>query len=148
MWFAALGAYEYNPWFVHLIYHLLEGTQEVSQLLEHTPFDAPPHFIRARLYHYEFTRVSGASGNHEVTDWWKREFVRDYIPMIEKGNPSLIAFVNREGWGRAHQSIGSDAIYEIISSLSSKYPLLLLLYSFFVAHTILYMFFPKENCKK
>nr|XP_022326169.1 lipase maturation factor 2-like [Crassostrea virginica] len=53
MWFAALGSYQHNTWFVHLIYRLLTGQREVLDLIQHNPFpDKPPKFIRAKLYHY------------------------------------------------------------------------------------------------
>ena len=56
MWFAALGSYQHNTWFVHLIYRLLTGQREVLDLIQHNPFpDKPPKFIRAKLYHYHFT---------------------------------------------------------------------------------------------
>jgi hypothetical protein len=29
-WFAALGTYQHNPWLVNLVYHILNGTPEVT----------------------------------------------------------------------------------------------------------------------
>lgn len=80
MWFAALGSYRENPWFVHFCERLLQGSPEVLALLEKNPFPKkPPVFIRARLYLYQFTdfaerRASGA--------WWKREPAGDYLPAV------------------------------------------------------------------
>ena len=82
-WFAALGAYGHNPWFVHLAWKLLQmdpsqdvdagngqlrtvpatayAYPEVLALLdvERYPFKLgdPPRAIRAQLYEYDFTRV-------------------------------------------------------------------------------------------
>jgi hypothetical protein len=84
MWFAALGNYRQNPWFVSLLERLLRNTPEVTQLLAHNPFpDNPPRYIRARVYEYRFTtwaehRASGA--------WWKREESGEYLPAISLQN--------------------------------------------------------------
>ncbi|HKW28027.1 MAG TPA: lipase maturation factor family protein, partial [Verrucomicrobiae bacterium] len=80
MWFAALGDYRQNPWFVNFCLRLLQGSPEVSALLEKNPFpDHPPHYLRAGLYAYRFTgfaerRASGA--------WWKREHIGEYLPPV------------------------------------------------------------------
>jgi hypothetical protein len=80
MWFAALGRWQDNVWLVQLLGRLLEGTDEVENLLAHNPFDkAPPKYIRATLYTYTFTdnairRATGA--------WWQREYRGLYFPEI------------------------------------------------------------------
>lgn len=33
MWFAALGSYEHNPWFVSFVYRLLEGQKDGNTLI-------------------------------------------------------------------------------------------------------------------
>ena len=79
MWFAALGDYRSNPWFVNFMVRLLEGAPDVLPLLAKNPFPgAPPRYIRAELYDYHFTnfaqrRATGA--------WWRREYVRLYFPV-------------------------------------------------------------------
>ena len=58
IWFAALGSYEYNPWFVHLVFRLLQGQQDVLDLLAKNPFPhRAPTYIRARLYKYHYTEL-------------------------------------------------------------------------------------------
>lgn len=58
MWFAALGSYQHNPWFVHLVYKLLEGDRDVLDLMgKNQPFKKPPRYIRAQLYKYHFTKI-------------------------------------------------------------------------------------------
>lgn len=80
MWFAALGTYQDNPWFVNFCVKLLRGSPEVLALLKKNPFpDKPPVYIRAEVYRYQFTnfaerRASGA--------WWKREFIGEYLPPV------------------------------------------------------------------
>ena len=58
MWFAALRSYEDNPWFVHLVFRLLQGQRDVLDLLAKNPFpDRAPAYIRAKLYKYHYTEL-------------------------------------------------------------------------------------------
>ena len=80
LWFAALGSYQNNPWFVSLMRHLLLGSPEVLALLESNPFpDNPPAFIRARLYQYRFSD-SGERANDGA--WWVRQEAGLYFPAV------------------------------------------------------------------
>jgi predicted DCC family thiol-disulfide oxidoreductase YuxK len=80
MWFAALGSYRQNPWFLNFCMRVLQGSPEVLSLLERNPFPArPPRYLRAVSYDYHFTdwqtlRTTGA--------WWRRDPDVDYLPMI------------------------------------------------------------------
>ncbi len=72
MWFAALGDYRQNRWFIIFLQRLLEGSPEVLQLMGSNPFPAaPPRYIRASLYDYKFTR----SGENTQA-WWERKYLR------------------------------------------------------------------------
>src|SRR5205085_2611294 len=68
MWFAALGTYRHNPWFVSLLERLLRNTPEVTWLLAHNPFpETPPRYVRARLFEYRFANWE----QHRATGaWW------------------------------------------------------------------------------
>ena len=80
MWFAALGDYRSNPWFVAFAARLLEGSPPVLALLEKNPFpDKPPRYIRATVYEYSFThwRIRQVTGQ-----WWKRERLGVYLSPI------------------------------------------------------------------
>ncbi len=80
MWFAALGSPRENPWFVALIYRLLQGSHEVNGLLANNPFPAkPPRYIRAMFYRYRFTTVEEL---RQTGAWWKREELREYLPTL------------------------------------------------------------------
>jgi lipase maturation factor 1 len=80
MWFAALGSYEQNPWFVAFAYRLLEGSTAVTRLLERNPFpDHPPRYLRALLYRYTFTDLAE---RRATGDWWKRELRGAYLPQV------------------------------------------------------------------
>jgi lipase maturation factor 1 len=80
MWFAALGSIDQNPWFQNFCFRLLQGSPEMTALLQKNPFpDKPPRYIRAELYNYQFTnfperRTTGA--------WWKRESIGEYLPPV------------------------------------------------------------------
>lgn len=80
MWFAALGAYQNNPWFVNFVVRLLEGSPEVLHLLEKNPFpNTPPRYVRAITSSYRFTdwNERRATGN-----WWKAEPGGEYLRAI------------------------------------------------------------------
>lgn len=84
MWFAALGNYRRNPWFVSFLERLLRNQPEVTRLLARNPFpNEPPRYVRARMYEYRFTN----SSEHRATGaCWKREERGDYLPAISLGN--------------------------------------------------------------
>ena len=76
MWFAALGNYRQNLWFVGFVAKLLQGSPEVNGLLEKNPFpDRPPRYIRAMVFEYTFTGWGSK-------DWWKREPLGTYLPPV------------------------------------------------------------------
>ena len=76
MWFAALGTYQQNRWFVNFAIRLLEGQPAVTRLLAYDPFaGSRPKYVRARLWRYHFTTF-GEKG------WWTREFRGEYIPAV------------------------------------------------------------------
>jgi hypothetical protein len=79
MWFAALGDYRLNGWFIGFLIRLLQGSRPVLALLRSNPFpEGPPTYIRAVLYRYHFTdrktrRATGA--------WWTCERRALYCPV-------------------------------------------------------------------
>ena len=80
MWFLPLSSRYGERWFVPFLIKLLEGDRPTLALLRSNPFpDAPPRFVRARLYRYRFTtaaerRASGA--------WWSRTLIGEYMPPV------------------------------------------------------------------
>jgi hypothetical protein len=80
MWFAALGNYQSNLWFIGFAERLLEGSPEVLALLEKNPFpEHPPRLIRAQLYDYAFTEFSE---RRATGAWWKRQQMGEYLPPM------------------------------------------------------------------
>ncbi|MFI9583825.1 lipase maturation factor family protein [Streptomyces sp. NPDC052236] len=83
LWFAALSPAYAQTWFGPFVERLLDGDRDTLRLLRRNPFpDAPPAYVRARLYRYRFTtwhelRATGA--------WWHRTHVRDFLPPARLG---------------------------------------------------------------
>jgi len=76
MWFAALGTYQQNRWFVNFLLRLMRNEPAVLRLLRYNPFPkAPPRYIRARLYLYHFTHRGERA-------WWTREEHGLYFPAV------------------------------------------------------------------
>ncbi|XP_031567150.1 lipase maturation factor 2-like, partial [Actinia tenebrosa] len=109
MWFAALGSYNHNPWFVHMVYRLLQGHQDVLDLLDKNPFpNKPPLFIRAHLYKYHYTRLPKNTSNvfeaiHNaglIKNWWTREYTGEYLPIVSLNEPSLVTWLNHFGYAK------------------------------------------------
>lgn len=80
MWFAALSNYRRQAWFLGLAERLMRGSPSVLGLMAVNPFpDAPPRYVRARLYDYEFTTPAERRASGE---WWKREERGEFLPEI------------------------------------------------------------------
>ncbi|MBD9732547.1 lipase maturation factor family protein [Streptomyces sp. H28] len=79
MWFAALSPAYAEPWFGGLVERLLAGDRDTLRLLRASPFppDAPPRYVRARLFRYRF---STRRELRETGAWWQRTYVRDFLP--------------------------------------------------------------------
>ena len=125
MWFAALGTYQQNPWLIHLMKGILEGNTSMIRLLRdsHLKQGIYPTHVRAKLYHYDFTRIetewskripgaylisnSAKDQGSEIlwrrfirppSSYWSRKFVKEYSPPFEKGNNSVLIFLSRNGF--------------------------------------------------
>ncbi|MEU6223237.1 lipase maturation factor family protein [Streptomyces sp. NPDC047042] len=79
MWFAALSPAYAGSWFGAMVERLLDNDRDTLRLLRRSPFppDAPPHYVRARLFRYRYTtwrerRATGA--------YWERVYVREFMP--------------------------------------------------------------------
>ena len=69
MWFAALGRYQENVWFLNLLARLLQNNPAVLSQFERNPFpEAGPRFIRASLYEYRFTDWGTRQTNAQLVD--------------------------------------------------------------------------------
>jgi hypothetical protein len=77
MWFLPLSPVYGEGWFLPFLGRLLQGDRSILRLLRHSPFpDAPPRYVRARLFEYRFTswaqlRATGA--------WWERQPAGEFV---------------------------------------------------------------------
>jgi hypothetical protein len=80
MWFIPLSPAYGADWFVPFLGRLLEGDRAILRLMGRNPFpDAPPRFIRARLFRYRFTTWAE---RRESRAWWARTLVGDLVPPV------------------------------------------------------------------
>lgn len=80
MWFASLGNVYQNQWFVAFCQKLLEGSKDVTTLLEKNPFpEKPPKYVRARVFSYEMTDFGELT---KTGNWWRRTYEREYMPPV------------------------------------------------------------------
>jgi hypothetical protein len=76
IWFAAMASPQEYPWTLHFVWKLLHNDPGTLSLLANNPFpDAPPHYIRARLYTYKFAPLGDRA-------WWIRTPIGDWLPPL------------------------------------------------------------------
>ncbi|MET1084504.1 MAG: lipase maturation factor family protein [Burkholderiales bacterium] len=98
IWFAAMSTPKGAPWVVHLVWKLLHNDRGALSLLANDPFpQAPPRFIRARYFRYEFAPPGSRKGA-----WWKRTYVDDWLYPLSIGDPRLEKFLSDYGWLPSH----------------------------------------------
>ncbi len=89
---------QYNAWLIHLMGQLLASDQHspVNVVLSvgGNPFlDAPPRFIKADLYRYEFTHANSGDKN-----WWIRSNPQPYSPIFELNSQQLKSIFRQMQW--------------------------------------------------
>lgn len=90
IWFAAMASPEDYPWTYNFIWKLLHNDPGTLSLLANNPFpDAPPHYIRARLYRYEFAPLGEGA-------WWHRRLIGEWLPAL--GASDLTDTVSSQPW--------------------------------------------------
>jgi hypothetical protein len=92
IWFAAMASPEEYPWTLHFAWKLLHNDPGTLSLLANNPFpDAPPHFIRARLYRYRFAPIGEKA-------WWKREPIGEWLPALSTDDPEFRRLIEAMDW--------------------------------------------------
>jgi hypothetical protein len=85
LWFASLGDWRSYPIVPQLETRLITGDGEVLALFAGNPFpQSPPKYVRAVLYQYWFTTLAE---KRETGDWWKRNYMGVYAPVIMLAPP-------------------------------------------------------------
>ncbi|KAM4747835.1 lipase maturation factor 2 isoform 2-T2 [Rhinophrynus dorsalis] len=98
MWFAALGHHSQSPWFISFVHRLLQGNNDVIQLVQNDkslyPFHSqPPIYIRAQLYKYWFTEADQTGPMSQ--NWWRRRHVEEFFPAVFLGDPALDSMLSQ-----------------------------------------------------
>ncbi len=94
IWFAAMSSPQRYPWTLHLIWKLLHNDAGARSLLANDPFPgAPPRYIRAQLYRYEFAPPGDPSGA-----WWRRTPIGAWLPPLSADDPRLQRILAAYGW--------------------------------------------------
>jgi hypothetical protein len=92
IWFAAMASPADYPWTFHFVWKLLHNDPGTLSLLANNPFpDAPPHYIRARLYRYRFAPIGEDA-------CWKREPIREWLPGLSTDNQQFRRLLEGMGW--------------------------------------------------
>jgi hypothetical protein len=77
IWFAAMASPQEYPWTLNFVWKLLHNDPGTLSLLANNPFpDSPPHYVRARLYKYEFAPLG-------EKQWWNRTLIGDWLPALD-----------------------------------------------------------------
>ncbi|KAJ3612388.1 hypothetical protein NHX12_020664 [Muraenolepis orangiensis] len=97
MWRAAQGQAQDSAWFSGLVLRILQGNKQVERLLQtdqaqYVFSEAPPAYLRARLYKYQFTQQDGSG-----PQWWRRAFVKEFLPMVHLEDQELQAILRGHG---------------------------------------------------
>jgi membrane protein implicated in regulation of membrane protease activity len=80
MWFAGISPAYARGWFGGFVERLLRNDRDTLKLLRTNPFpDAPPVFVRARLYDYRFTT---RSERRQTKRWWDRTLVGEFLRPV------------------------------------------------------------------
>jgi hypothetical protein len=85
LWFAPFGGPGANPWLSNFLRGLLRGSPQVRALLPANSFpQAPPRYVRASLYSYQFTDILTRAATGA---WWQRRFVGSFIAPMSLSSP-------------------------------------------------------------
>ncbi len=92
IWFAAMASPAEYPWTLHFVWKLLHNDRGTLSLLANNPFpDAPPRYIRARLYRYHFAPLGDKA-------WWKREPIGEWLPALSIDDPQFRQLLEAMDW--------------------------------------------------
>jgi hypothetical protein len=87
-----MGSPEEYPWTLHFVWKLLQNDHGTLSLLANNPFPmSPPHYVRARLYHYRFAPLRDRA-------WWIREPAGEWLPALSLDNESFRQVMAAMDW--------------------------------------------------
>ena len=89
LWFASLGSWPQYRFVIWTEERLLQNEPDVLALFAGDPFaGTPPRRVRAVIYQYWFT---DAKTKREEGLWWRREFLGEYAPSLQREPDGKIA---------------------------------------------------------
>ena len=92
IWFAAMASPAEYPWTLHFVWKLLHNDRGTLSLIANNPFpNAPPHYIRARLYRYRFAPIGERA-------WWKREPIGEWLPALSSDDAEFRRLLAAMDW--------------------------------------------------
>jgi hypothetical protein len=92
IWFAAMASPSEYPWTLHFVWKLLHNDPGTLSLLAGNPFpNAPPHYIRARLYRYSFAPIGEKR-------WWRRDHIGEWLPALSIDDAEFRRALAAMGW--------------------------------------------------
>jgi Lipase maturation factor len=92
IWFAAMASPADYPWTLHFVWKLLHNDEGTLSLLASNPFpNAPPHYIRARLYRYRFAPPGDPT-------WWQREPMGEWLPALSTNDEQFRQILSEMDW--------------------------------------------------
>ena len=92
IWFAAMASPAEYPWTLHFVWKLLHSDPGTLSLLAYNPFpNAPPRYIRARLYRYQFAPLGDRA-------WWKREPIGEWLPAHSTDSAEFRRLLGAMNW--------------------------------------------------
>ena len=95
MWFASMDTPDDYPWTLNLVWKLLHNDRGAVSLFAANPFPGkPPRYIRAVLYHYNFSPAN-AEGI-----WWVRDRVSTWLSPMSADDLRLIEYLKAREWVR------------------------------------------------
>ncbi|KFD71806.1 hypothetical protein M514_05628 [Trichuris suis] len=93
MWFASLtNSFQEMPWFLSMTHKLLKQSKPVMKLIDKSPFEKPPKYIRATLYTYNFTNWDDLKN-----DWWTREVKKEFMHPTSVDDDNLLRYLKENG---------------------------------------------------
>ncbi|HET9419136.1 MAG TPA: lipase maturation factor family protein [Chthoniobacterales bacterium] len=92
IWFAAMSSPAEYPWTLHFVWKLLHNDRGTLSLIANNPFpDAPPRYIRARLFRYHFAPLGEKA-------WWQREPIGEWLPALSPDDAEFRRLLAAMDW--------------------------------------------------
>ncbi len=92
IWFAAMATPADYPWTFHFVWKLLHNDPGTLSLIANNPFpNAPPRYVRARLYRYQFAPIGERA-------WWNREPIGEWLPALSVDDPRFRRVLEAMDW--------------------------------------------------